>query len=187
MADQGIWAYQRTAGALLVAAILPLALGVFLFFKRNGLQGGLPLRPGLLVWERGAILAAVVLTALGFMLLELAFHGSRGNGLGRLGASAFFFAAVLLVVAEGLGLSGSGGQPYPLIVAYVVLALLGQAALGGAILLSGLLPAWIGWAAIAWNLGWLVVLPLATRHDMYFPVLHHVTPLLIAVGLLGKG
>jgi hypothetical protein len=44
--------------------------------------------------------------------------------------------------------------------------------------------AWIGWATIGWNLVWLLVLPLATPRDIYFPVLHHVMPLVMGIALL---
>ena len=81
----------------------------------------------------------------------------------------------------------SGQFPYGLIVAYVVLAFLAQAALGVILLRAGFLPAWIGWAAIAWNVAWLVVLPILTPSDIYFPVLHHVIPLLVGIILLRRG
>lgn len=75
-------------------------------------------------------------------------------------------------------------KSYILMVVYVVIAFLAQAGLGGALLQSGLLPAGIGWAAMLWNLAWLVALPLFSPRDIYFPVLHHVAPLLIGIALL---
>jgi hypothetical protein len=33
---------------------------------------------------------------------------------------------------------------------------------------------------------WLVVLPVITPRDIYFPVLHHVMPLMIGIALLSK-
>jgi len=76
---------------------------------------------------------------------------------------------------------------YAPIVAFVVLAFLGQAAFGAAILRTGLLPAWVGWATILWNLAWLVVLPIARPDNMYYPWLHYVAPLLIGIALLSIG
>lgn len=186
MADQGFWNMPRTAGALMVFAVIPLAIGVFLFLSRNGVQGGAPRSPALFVWERGSILAAVVLTAIGLLLLEGTLHETNGRVLARLGASAYFFGAVLLVAAEAMQLP-EGGASYPLIVIYVVLAFLGQAAIGGALLQSNVLPLWIGWTTIVWNLAWLVVLPVATPEDVYFPALHHLMPLLIGLPLLWRG
>ena len=176
--EQAFWTSQRTAGALLVAAILPLALGLFLFNRK---WAGAPDNATLFVWEKGFIVAAVVLTALGFTLLEATLHKTNGRVMARLGASAYFFGAVLLVAAEARRLSAG-----PLLIVYVVLALLGQAAIGRALLQSNLLPAWIGWTTIAWNLGLLIVLPIVTPGDIYYPIAHHLMPLLIGVPLLMK-
>jgi len=49
-----------------------------------------------------------------------------------------------------------------------------------------LVAAWIGWVTILWNIAWLVVLTLFARRDIYFPVLHHVMPLVIGIALLLK-
>jgi hypothetical protein len=46
------------------------------------------------------------------------------------------------------------------------------------------LAAWLGWVTILWNLVWLVVLPVITPRDIYYPVLHHFAPLLIGTALL---
>jgi hypothetical protein len=185
--DQGFWSLERTTGAFLVAAALPLALGVYLFLNRNGVQGGAPRNPALYAWERGSILAAVVLTALGLVVLEMIFEGTPARTAARIGAMAYFFGAVLLAAAEAMSLAKRETATYPLIVVYVVLALLGQAAVGAAIVQSGLLPAWIGWTAIVWNLAWLIILPVTTPADVYFPVLHHLMPLVIGASLLWRG
>lgn len=183
MSGTMLWAAHRMAGGLLVAAVVPLAVGVALFVGRGGVQGGAPSSPAAFVWERGSILAAVILTALGFVLLETLFRGTGAEALGRVGTSAYFLGGVVLVTTEALALSERGLSHYPLVVVYVVVALLAQAAIGGALLQSALLPAWIGWFAVAWNIGWLVLLPLATPDDIYYPILHHVVPLFIGVGL----
>ena len=87
---------------------------------------------------------------------------------------------------EALSLSQGYEKLYALIVIYVVLAFLAQAVLGGSLLQSGLLAAWIGWLAILWNIAWLVALPVTSPRDIYFPVLHHVMPLVIGIALLLK-
>jgi hypothetical protein len=125
-----------------------------------------------------------VLAAIGFVLLEEHLHTSDGRVLARIGATTYVFAGILGVVAEALGLSGWGRSLYPLIVVHVVLGFLGQAAIGGALRQARFLAPWIGWATIVWNLGWLVVLPMITPRDIYFPILHGLMPLLIGVPLL---
>lgn len=184
--EQVFWTFQRAAGALLVASIVPLALALFLFNSRNGAQGGPPRTPTLFVWEHGSVLAAVVLTALGLVLLEAALHETNGRIMARLGASTYFFGAVLLAAGEAMVVGRTASFAGGLIVIYVVLALLGQAAIGGALLQSNILPAWIGWVAIVWNLTLLIVLPIVTPGDVYYPVAHHVVPVLIGVPLLFK-
>lgn len=183
MVDQGFLSFQRMAGALLVAAVLPLALGVFLFISRSGVGGGVSRSQALFIWERGSILAAVVLTALGLILLDAHLQNTNGRVLARLGTGAYFFGAVLLVTAEAMRLP-QGEASYPLIVVYVVLAFLGQAAIGGALLQSNLLPAWIGWTTIVWNLGLLIVLLIVTPGDIYYPIVHSLMPLLIGIPFL---
>ncbi|HRQ41539.1 MAG TPA: hypothetical protein PLD25_26765 [Chloroflexota bacterium] len=133
------------------------------------------------MWERGSILAAVILTALGFVLLEATLQDTNGRVLARLGASAYFFGAVLLAAAEAMRIPSS-----PLIVVYVILAFLGQAAIGGALLQAKMLPSWIGWTTIAFNLGLLVVFFIITPGDIYYPITHHLMPLLIGIPLLLK-
>lgn len=76
------------------------------------------------------------------------------------------------MVAETIGLTGT--RNYPVVVAYAVLAFTGQAVIGGALAASGLVPRWVGWATVLWNLSWLVGLVLANPQDVYFPVLHLV-------------
>ncbi len=186
MNEQGFWTLHRTAGILMIGAVIPLAFGVFLFLRRNGIQSNLHPGQAVFIWERGSILAAVILTALGLTLLDAAIKDTTGHVMARLGAGAFFFGATVLVVAETMRMQ-DGETVYPLIVVYVVLAFLGQALIGGALLQSNLVPIWSGWAVVLWNLAWLVILTITTPSDVYFPVLHHMMPFLIGVILLSKG
>jgi hypothetical protein len=69
-------------------------------------------------------------------------------------------------------------------VLYVVLAFLAQAALGTSLLQTRLVAGWVGWATIIWNLGWLLVMFIVRPRDIYYPVLHHVAPLIIGIAFL---
>ena len=134
-------------------------------------------------------MVAVVLSATGFVLLEGDLHNTDGCLLARTGATAYLFAGILVVAAEALLVSMGEEfeqRGYALFVVYVVLAFLAQAAIGGALLQSGLLARWIGWVSILWNLAWLVVLVVITPEDIYFPILHHLMPLLIGSALLWR-
>ena len=95
----------------------------------------------------------------------------------------YIFGAFIVVAAETTYLS-TREFVYPQIVVYVILAFLSQAAFGVSMLRTGLVAGWVGWATIIWNLGWLVILPIVSPRDIYFPVLHHAAPLLIGIALL---
>jgi hypothetical protein len=186
MSDQRFWRTERVAGLFLVLGFVTNFAGVVMFNIRGGASGGAPPSFEYYQWERGLFIAAVVLAAIGFVLLEEHLHTSDGRVLARIGASTYVFAAILGVVAEALDLSGTGRGLYPLIVVHVVLGFLGQAAIGGALRQARFLTPWIGWATIVWNLAWLVVLPMITPRDIYFPILHALMPLLIGVALLRR-
>jgi len=186
MIDPRFWRIERAAGTLLVLGFVANFAGVLLFNMRGGISGGAPPSPAYYMWERGFLMAAIVLTAIGFGLLDGYLHNTDGQVLARAGATAYLFAGTLGVAAEGLELSRTGPYLYPLSVIYVVLAFLAQAAIGGALRQSRLLAVWIGWATILWNLAWLAVLLVITRDDIYFPILHHLMPLLLGSALLWR-
>jgi hypothetical protein len=186
MTDQRFWSVNGVTGYVLVAGFAANLAGVLMFFYRGGLQGSPPPSPTYFVWERSFIMASVVLTAIGLVLLEGYLQNTNGYILARAGATAYLFGAVFIVAAEALSLNQGSQNLYPLIVIHVVLALLAQAVVGAALLQSGLLPAWIGWVTIVWNIAFLVVLPVTSPRDMYYPILHHVMPLVIGIALLRK-
>jgi hypothetical protein len=186
MTDQRFWSVNSVTGYVLIVGFVANLAGVLMFLYRGGLQGSAPPSPSYFVWERSFIMASVVLTAIGLVLLEGYLQNTNGYVLARAGATAYLFGAVFVVAAEALGLTQGPPNLYPLIVIHVVLALLAQAVVGAALLQSGLLPAWIGWVAILWNVVFLVVLPVTSPRDMYYPILHHVVPLLIGIALLWK-
>jgi hypothetical protein len=85
-------------------------------------------------------------------------------------------------VAETLELTSTA--VYPMIVMYVTLAFVSQAAIGCALSMSELVPRWIGWATAVWNLGCLTYLVLARPWDVYFPILHLIMPVFIGAALI---
>jgi len=71
----------------------------------------------------------------------------------------------------------------PLLVVMVVMLFGAEALLGGALLTTGLVPAWIGWTTVIWNLGWPVLLLIVSPGDLYYPILHAIPLLLIGISL----
>lgn len=188
MEGQGMYTTPRFAGVLLTSCFFVFLVGGVMFWARNGMAGKPAPSFAYFAVERGFIMAAAVITAIGLLLFAEVVGRAHDGALlpARLAAATYAVATVLLLVAEA-GLLRGGRFPYALIVAYVVLAFLAQAVLGVILLRAGFLPSWIGWAAIAWNLAWLVALAILMPGDVYFPVLHHVIPLLIGIALLRGG
>lgn len=184
MTGIAVWPIERWAGLMLLLGDLIVFPGLMMFWIRAGHRGGPPRSRAHYVWERGFVMSAVVPTAVGFALLANYFQGTSAFVLASVGATAYLFGGILVVAAEALGLTLGYDKVYGLIVVYVVVACLAQAAIGAALLAAGPLAAGVGWATILVNLGGLMALLLFSRQDLYFPVLHHLAPLLIGLALL---
>lgn len=132
-----LFSARRIAGALLALSLVLAWAGASMYGAAGG--GNTVLTPSFIL-ERSLFVSAVIVTALGFVVLETVFQSSPARTTAHVGTMTYFFAAVLLVVAECLYIR-DGRSVHPLIVTYVVLALLGEAAIGVALFQSNLLPA----------------------------------------------
>jgi hypothetical protein len=168
---------RRQSGVAMVLGFISLIPGALLYLSRPAQD----LNPVRLLTERGFIIAAVIFTAIGFILLKEYLTG-RSYPWAVTGASLFLIGTVLIITAESLSLSG-GKSTQMLVVMYVVLALLVETVVGIAIILSDKLPALTGWATIAWNVAWILKIP-STQMDVYIPVLHQLMPLMIGCVLI---
>ena len=125
MIDQRFLSVERAAGFFLVLGFVASLAAVVMFSIRGGPGGGTPPSHTFFVFERSLFMAAVILTAIGFVLLEGLLHNADGRVLGRTGATAYLFAGIVLVAAEGLSLSpGFENRGLALFAIYVVLAFL---------------------------------------------------------------
>lgn len=121
------------------------------------------------------------------MALETLLQGPRRKYGGTHWNHDLLFGTTLLAVAECMCIQ-PGVSEDPLIVAYVVQALLGQVNIGVALLQAKLSLAWIGWTAIKWKkLGMLIILVGFDVGGHHIPLVHHVMPLLIGIPLLWRG
>jgi hypothetical protein len=177
---------RKIAAILLILCFLVFLVGGMLFTGRAIWKWPAAQTPTYLIWERSFVMAAVLITALGLALLENLLRDAGDPFIARLGLLTYLIGAIVVIVAE-TSLISSGRSAYAQIIFYVVVAFLAQMAFGLSLLQTGLLPGWVGWATIIWNLAWLIILPIATPGDIYFPVLHHVAPLLIGIALLVRG
>jgi hypothetical protein len=183
MVGKGLFSEQVVAGGLLVLSFVIFAVGGILYTGRAIWKWPAGETPGYLRWERGFVMAAVLAMVLGLVLLERMLEAAGDTLLAPLAMTTFLIGAVVVIVAETFQLSGQEWVYAPIVV-YVALAFLAQAVFGVSLLQTGLLPGWVGWATVIWNLAWLVVLPVISPRDIYYPVLHHVAPLIIGIALL---
>lgn len=174
------------AASLLILCFVLFGFGGILFNGRAFLKWQIEDTSSHLLWERGFVMVAVLATVLGLVLLEDLLRPAGDMVLSRLGVVTYLIGAVVVLVAETTYL-GKHEWNYPQIVLYVVMAFLAQAALGVALLRTGLVAAWAGWATAIWNLVWLIILPIFSPRNIYYPVLHHVAPLIIGIALLTQG
>jgi hypothetical protein len=183
---------DRAAGVLLLAGGFANFAGAIMFSIRGGPSemaeelfpswGSGAASLAYLSIERGLFMAAMVLSALGFCLLDGRRYRPGAYVFMRLGVTAYLAASIIGVVAETLELTSTA--VYPMFVVYVTLAFVSQATIGCALAMSELIPRWIGWATAIWNLAWLAILVLARPWDIYFPILHLVMPGFIGAALI---
>jgi hypothetical protein len=158
---------DRAAGVLLLAGALANFAGVIMFSIRGGPSemaeelfpswGSGAASLAFLGAERGLLMAAMVLSALGFCLLDGRPYRPGTYVFMRLGVTAYLASSIIGVVAETLELTSTA--VYPMFVVYVTLAFVSQATIGCALATSELIPRWIGWATAIWNLAWLAIRP----------------------------
>jgi hypothetical protein len=79
-----------------------------------------------------------------------------------------------------------GAEPYALIVVAVLLLFGAETLHSAAVLASRLVRAWVGWAAIVWNVT-PAILPILSPGDPYYPILHAIPLLMISIPLTQLG
>ena len=185
MLEINLLSTQIAAGWLLILSGLIFLPGGLLFTSRVIWKRTAAKNPVYLYWERGFVIAAVVVVVLGWGLLERLLETVGDSILAPSGLIILILSTGLVLAAELYNLSKQEWLQ-ALIVVHVVLAFLAQAVFGASLLQTGLLPGWVGWATIIWSLGLLVYLPAFKPRDIYYPWVHYVAPLMIGIGLLVK-
>ena len=173
---------RKLAGTLLIACFLVFTVGGLLYTGRAIWKWPAAQTGTYLLWERGWVIAAALVNVLGFVLLADLLHKAGDGLIAQPALILYAIGTAMLLAAEGAFLNDRRWIG-PQVVLYVVLAYLAQAGFGVALLRTGLVPAWVAWATIAWNLGWLATFAVVRPDDIYYPVLHHVAPLLIGAAL----
>lgn len=154
--------------------------------------------PGAWRWANVLMGAAAILLVSGLALVAALLGDAT---LARLGLTIFTIAAVMWVVFSAYratvpiqvaDMMASGGSipayhqalaqwAGALFTTYATLAFLSLAAYGGAIIQTGLLAGWVGWATVIFSLGLLLLMLVMGDTLPYF---HYLPPLLIGILLL---
>ena len=178
---------ERTvAASLLVLTFMIFEVGGILFTGRTMLDWQIEDRIVHMRWERTFVILPTILTVLGLVLLADLLRAAGDTYLAQLGMVTYLFGAGLVVVAETRFLH-DGDWNNPQVVTFVVLALLAQAAIGTALLQTALLPTWVGWTTVIWNLGYLLIIAVVRPREVYYPAIHCVAPLVIGIALMRIG
>jgi hypothetical protein len=172
---------RPVSGQLLLLAFV-LNLGGVVMYAVGTSRGWVGETSTYYAWERALFMSSYVAAAFGTAVLEPALAEAGAAILGRLAAIAFPMAASVALVMEAATINGP--EPYALIVVAVLLLFEAEVLLGAAVLTTRLVPAWVGWAAVIWNLAWPALLPILSPGDSYYPILHAIPLLMISVPLI---
>jgi hypothetical protein len=91
---------RQIAAGLLILSCLVFAVGGILFTGRAFLKWPAAQTSGYLIWERGFVIASVLVNVLGLVLLADILRAAGDPVVGRLGMIAYGFGAAIVVVAE---------------------------------------------------------------------------------------
>lgn len=174
-------ATRRVTAALLAASGTVFLFGALMYTGRTfwaWLANG-----AYIAWERGFVIAGALVSVGGFALLELLLREARAVIIPRLAFVTYFAGAVVLISAEASNMFGRGlGAAQATL--FVVLAIVAQVGFGVALIVSLIVPTWIGWVVIVWNVGVGILLFALTPGNVYIPFVHFVGPLMIGIALL---
>jgi hypothetical protein len=183
MDGQNLLSERQFAAILLILCGLVLIVPITLYVGKGIWQWPAAQTDLYLRWERGLVVTAFLINVMGVVLLEGLLREAGDTLIARPALAIYLIAGTVLVVAE-MAYLNNREWVYPQIVLHIILAFLAQAAFGVALLRTGLVASWAGWATVIWNLAWLVILPIFSPRDIYYPVLHHAAPLMIGIALL---
>ena len=167
-----------TAILLIVSFVLSVGGAVVLYNRR--VYGGFDA----FTWERGLVMAGYVAAAIGVLLLGGVVHQARSAVGARVVTTIFVMAAIFALVGEAsLLIEGFSMDLGPVIVLFLFVA---EAIVGVALFKGGLVPNWVAWTVILWNVLVPVVLLIVSPDDIYYPPLHFIPLLVIGIALVDR-
>ena len=126
MVAKNLLSEQMAAGWLLILGFIIFVPAGLMFTGRAIFKWPSAQSQGYLYWERGLVMACFVVSALGFVLLDRLLEAAGDRVLAPTGMAIFLIGTVLVLAAESFAL-GRQEAAYAPIVAFVVLAFIGQA------------------------------------------------------------
>lgn len=105
MDAKGLFSEPFLAGCLLILSGLTFLPGALLYASRAIWKRTTGKSPVYLYWERGLVIAAVVVAGLGFVLLERMLEAAGDLILAPIGLAALFISIGLILVVETYNLS----------------------------------------------------------------------------------
>jgi hypothetical protein len=172
----------RQVGGLLLLVAFGLNLGGVVLYSAGPEFGWVVETLPYHAWERALFMGSYIVAALAVTVLVPALGEAGAAILSRLAATTFPMAVAVALVMEALDFGGPGA-PRALVLTAVLLLFGAGALLGGALVASRIVPAWIGWVTIVWNVAWPAALSIVSPGDLYYPILHAIPWLLIGLPL----
>jgi hypothetical protein len=208
MRDADFWSERRVTGMLLGLALPVGAIGVVAGALGEGADYGTgDLHPGAPLEQQFTFIASLVSPVLsvdglsrlfigvapmcgllGFTLLTQLLRDAGDRVLPSLGLMSYALGTVFIVLVEVNLIMGRQYQG-EFATVYVVLAYAGQVAFGAALLRTGLLPRWLGWLTIMYNVGWFAGFYVLNYPygPGYYPLWHLMMPFVIGIALALPG
>jgi hypothetical protein len=173
---------RRVSGALLVSGFALMVLGVPLAVSS---QTGTDAVPPTFATHAGGILliGTVSLTFLGLIGFASLLCSSGDRTLSSAGTVAYGVAATAWVIATGRAFA-LHVWTYDLEVVFIVASALAMVAFGGSVVGAGVVSRRIGWVAIGWGIGALIL--FALPYEGFPPLVTQFVPLMVGIALLRR-
>ncbi|HEX9835033.1 MAG TPA: hypothetical protein VGA66_18460 [Mycobacterium sp.] len=167
------------SGILLIVSFVLSVGGAVVLYNRR-VYGGFDA----FTWERGLVMAGYVAAAIGVLLLGGVLRQARSAVGARVVTTIFVLAAIFALVGEASLLIEGFSMDWGRVIVLFLFA--AEAIMGVALFKSGLVPNWVAWTVILWDVLAPAVLLIVSSDDIYYPPLHFIPLLVIGIALVGR-
>jgi hypothetical protein len=173
---------RRVSGVLLVAGFALMIPGVAFAVAS---QTGTDAVPPTFATHAGGVLliGTVSLTLLGLIGFASVLWSSGERMLSSAGAAAYAVAATAWVIASGRAFA-MHVWTYELEVVFIFASALAMVAFGASVVRAGVVSRRMGWLAIGWGIGALIL--FALPYEGFPPLVTQFVPLIVGIALLWR-